>query len=885
VPPHHVARAQVSALLDQGTQRPLTLVSAGPGWGKTLATAAWASGGPLAGAVGWLSLEPSDNDPRTFWTGFLSAVRGAAAAPPSNPISQLAPGLGTNALALPLLRAGIEELPAPVVVVLDDFHVISDPSVLDGIDVLLRHPLPQLRLVVLTRTDPALPVHRLRMSGQLLEIRARDLAFDTVAAAALLDAAEVDTAPADVDLLVQRTEGWPAGLRLAALYLGNGDPTHTPASFAGDDGVVTDYLVGEVLASQPPGAEQFLLRTSIVERLDSGLAEALTEESHAQQQLEALERSNAFVVSLGPGRVWFRYHPLLREMLQHRLKVTAPGVVADLHRRAAHWFADHGRQIEAMRHAADAEDWQLLGRIFVTGAAMFTVSTDRGALERVLARIPAERVHDGPDLAACAAAGSFLAGRYDDMAAHLERARREVLALGSEVLPGTNVACLLISVAVLRARGDIAGLRACTSLALEELAGAAHALPGGQGYRAVALGNLGTALLWSGELDQAETCLLAGLEAAEGTHLDASRINMLAHLALASVARGRLRAGLQHATRAVDLVDARGWGPLAQASTAYLALSLVHLRRNDAVAAQKMLELGESAARPEPVARRAMMLGAARLEASLGRPHEARRQMALLAEDLAGDQPPELLADWRTLAEAEIGLSQPGPGRRSSSTPHERVPRPVTPALVICSARRLLARGLPHDADEVLAPLRDAPDHEVEVEAWLLTALAADRLHDDNRATEAISRATQMAAVEDVRRPFVELEHAQVTRLLDRVRKVSLDAGPFVDLLLQELQEQHDGAGVVALAEPLTGRELTIVRLLPTMMTNVEIAAELFVSVNTVKSHLKHIYDKLDVVGRRDAVRRARDLGLLIDGTGPESDGPTPPGPARTPVD
>ena len=176
-------------------------------------------------------------------------------------------------------------------------------------------------------------------------------------------------------------------MRLAALFLER-DPTRDAASFAGDDQAVTDYLVGEVLASQPADMQRFLLRTSVAERLSSGLAEALTDASHGQQRLEALESSNAFVVGLGPGREWFRYHALLREVLRHRLGVEDPGALPDLHRRAAHWFAGNGRPIEAMRHAADAEDWPLLGRIFVTTRAALVVSADRTAVERVLTASP-----------------------------------------------------------------------------------------------------------------------------------------------------------------------------------------------------------------------------------------------------------------------------------------------------------------------------------------------------------------------------------------------------------------------------------------------------------------------------------------------------------------
>jgi LuxR family maltose regulon positive regulatory protein len=240
----------------------------------------------------------------------------------------------------------------------------------------------------------------------------------------MLAADDLDVELDDVRLLVRRTEGWPAGMRLAALFLR--DPARSPGSFAGDDQAVTDYLVGEVLSSQPPEVQRFLLRTSVAERVSSGLAEALTDEPRAQHPLARLERSNAFVVGLGPGREWFRYHALLREVLQHRLRVEDPGAPADVHRRAAVWFAAHERPLDAMRHAADAEDWLLLGELFVTHALPLIVSADRAAVDRVLARIPRERLADGPALALCAAARMMHAGRFEEMGPYLELARSSV---------------------------------------------------------------------------------------------------------------------------------------------------------------------------------------------------------------------------------------------------------------------------------------------------------------------------------------------------------------------------------------------------------------------------------------------------------------------------
>jgi len=256
--------------------------------------------------VAWLSLDESDNHPRSFWTSFVAAIRSATEIPRGNPLAGLAPGLGGREGNHRRLVAGLTGLPDPVVVVLDDFQIVREPAVLTGIAELLRHPPEQLRLVLLSRVVPALPLRRLELRGELAEIRSHDLAFDVPEALALFAADGVPIEPDEARLLVDRTEGWPAGLQLAAYFLKRGGPDRTAADFADNDQAVSDYLVEEVLINQPPELQQFLLRTSVTERLTGGLAQALTDDSRGQRFLELLERSNAFVVGLSPDRHWYR---------------------------------------------------------------------------------------------------------------------------------------------------------------------------------------------------------------------------------------------------------------------------------------------------------------------------------------------------------------------------------------------------------------------------------------------------------------------------------------------------------------------------------------------------------------------------------------------------
>ncbi len=869
VPTTYVPRAHVGTLLDEGTRGPLTLLSAGAGWGKTLAAAAWAAAGPAAGPVAWVSLDATDNQPRTFWSYVVAAIRATGVVPPDNPLSELVPGLGSERENLRRLADGLGELRRPVVVVLDDFGLITHPAVLAGISGLLRHPASCLRLVLLTRSDPVLPLHRLRVADDLREIRSRDLALDVTDAVALMAAGGVVVAPEDAQLLVERTEGWPVGLRLAALFLGRPGPARSARDFAGDDQAVVDYLAEEVLARQSPRMQRFLMRTSIAERVNCELAEVLTDEPLSQHHLEALESSNTFVVGLGPGREWYRYHGLLQDMLRHRLLVEEPATVPELHRRAAQWYADNDLAIEALRHAAAAGDWALFGRLFVTHALPLSVSVDRAALDQVLASVPKHRMAAGPELELAAATRLMYAGRIGEMQHHLTRAEQLLEIADPDTRPGASIGRLTLFTAVARARGDNDALIDAASTALHELSGAAGALPAATGYRAAALGNLGTGLLWSGRLFAAEQRLLEGLDEAEGTTLDASRINMLAHLGLATAASGRLWQAFRHATQATEIVRARGWEPLPQAATAYLALAIVHLQWNNVDEAQLLLADGRAASVLEITPRWATELAQIRLHASLGLVAAAREGLSRLCDGLGDWQPPPFLARWLTITEAEVELAAGDPSAalaRLDSGPALHPSSSQAPER-ICRSRALLALGDPEAADDVLALLRDGRrQHGSVVEMWLLTALAAGRLREDGRATDAVRRALHAAEPEGVRRPFVTLDQEHLPRLLMRAKEMQLGSGRFLDGLLEDL-------GTVALRPPftsplpvpLTDRELSVLLFLPTMMTFGEIADELYVSINTVKSHVRSIYSKFDVTSRRHAVQRAHDLGLLSD--------------------
>ena len=355
-----MSRPRLSTLLDAGTRQLLTVVSGPAGAGKTTLLTSWSSAGQPPGPVAWLSLDPGDDEPASFWTYLHAALCRSGAVPAGSTLRSLAPRPGLDETFLSLLVSGLAELPTPVVLVLDDLQDISDPTVFQGLEFLLRHAPEQLRLVLSTRLDPPLPLHRLLVSGQLSQVRSADLVFTVAEVGELLSEYEFQPKLAEHDaaLLQARTEGWAVGLRLAALSQGQPDPHRFVAEFAGDDRSVADYLVGEVLDRQPEELRSFLLQTCIVEELTGDLADALTGGHDGDWTLARLERANAFVAALGPRRGAYRYHQLFAGLLRCELRRQAPDQVAGLHRRAARWYAAHGMVADAIRQALLAGEWR-----------------------------------------------------------------------------------------------------------------------------------------------------------------------------------------------------------------------------------------------------------------------------------------------------------------------------------------------------------------------------------------------------------------------------------------------------------------------------------------------------------------------------------------------
>jgi LuxR family maltose regulon positive regulatory protein len=867
-----VLRPRLLGLLEAGTHGPLTVLAAPPGAGKTILLASWMADGRPPGPVAWVTVDRGDDDPARFWSHVVAALRSSGAAPPDGLLAGLGPP-SADALQgfLAVLVNGLAELAEPVVLVLDDLHEAAGPAVAAGLRFLLKQAPRQLRLVLATRTDPPLPLHRLRVAGQLVEIRAAELAFTPAEAVELLAGMGVELPDAELDTLWRRTEGWVAGLRLAALSLrDHPDPARFVAEFAGDDHAVAGYLVEEVLARQAPDVQEFLLRTCVADRLCGGLADALTGRGDGERMLALLERDHAFTNGLGPGRSWYRFHPLFAELLRAELRHRWPEDVPGLHRRAADWHAANGMVEEAVDHALAGGDPDRAAGLLAAHGFAIVLRGRAETLRELLGRLPVAAVRGNRELALVAGAGRLALGELEEADAWLELAG----AGGDGSLAG-----------LLRARlhGDADGVVSSAHRLLAPPAGAEW----GEGVpeadrRALVLLALGAAELWSDQLDEAAAHLEVSLALAKGGGWEYLALEATGHLALLEAVRGRLARAHRLGREAAVLAGRRGWSAHAAAACGELALTWVAYCRDDLAGAFGALERAGRAARAghdRPVVL-AAALAAARLAA--GGSHqdavdELARLRAALAE-AAGWRLPRLLADAVRPTEARLLLAVDddtgvagllGGGDAGTTT------RPTEEAVVL--ARMRLARGDQAAAAGMLAPLLGeqpvTPHRSTLIEAWLLDAVAHRRLADHTAAAGSLERALALAAPEGFRQVFVEGGPPVRALLADHLHRGTAHR-PLVEALLDGmLSRGTEPVASVAggsapsalplLVESLSERERVVLRYLPSMLSAGEIAAELYVSVNTVKTHIKSIYRKLDANRRWDAVRRARQLNLL----------------------
>ncbi|WP_027345213.1 helix-turn-helix transcriptional regulator [Hamadaea tsunoensis] len=818
-----IARPRLVRRLDEAvTAAPVTLVSAEAGSGKTTAAGQWYA--TRRSAKLWLTADATANKTGVLWSAVLAAWPGAGVAMP--------PRAAAFSKLLPLAAV----LPEPTVLVLDDLHEITDPDILAELRYLIDRRPPNLRLLLLSRSDPAMRLERWRLSGVLADVRAADLAFVPDEIAELAGRQGLRLAPGQAADIADRTWGWAAGVRLAT------------AALAGERRDAAAYVLGEVVDGLPTNLREFLVRTSVVDEVGGPFAEALLDDPAAPALLDTVAATHQLLVRpVGQDRV-YRYHPLLREALYHDLVAQRPILGQVQHGRAAGWYAERGRWVEAVRHAILSRDADRIERVLLTALPRL-FSADADDLVAALHPEGSAGYPHGLSGTLVAAVEHLHGGDLDGLRCDLVRCREQLPRAGSGGMRGAVEAVLrVLDVLVAAGRGDAAELVATAEDAVRRLDAAGPVIgPVVAAYRAVAECHRGIGLLWMMRPWQAESSLRSAMRPALARDLVAVQALGHAYLAWAAAAAGRCRSAELHAAAALR-------HPVPAGAPAHLALAHVCLLRADFdTAALHVRHWAHDADRgADPLVELAARILEARIHLGRGGPARAEAMLAEVREKAGRESvAAPLVGSWVTSIEADIGLARGAyPMAVVGESPGEQVR----------AARAELGEGRAGRAVEIAGAVLEAePELLTEVRARVVDAVAQHRLRHDTAALTAIGEALQAAAGERLVLPFMELPACR-----DLVR-LHRDLGgahrDFADDLLTTGGTPTPRA--VALVEPLTERELIVLRHLPTLRGNTEIGESMFVTVNTVKAHLKAVYRKLGVTNRRAAVEKARELHLL----------------------
>lgn len=886
--PGLVSRPRLMARLDRGLAARLMLVSAPAGFGKTTVLSEWLT--PPVGdglSPAWLSLEHHDNDPATFWAYVIAALRTAN------------PGIGATSLALlqaapatparALLTTLINELSAAtqgVVLLLDDYHVIESPEIHEGIGFLVEHLPPTLHLVLIGRSDPALPLASLRARGDLVEVRAADLRFTADEAAAYLNGAMgLELTAGDVAALEARTEGWIAALQLAALSLdGRQDASGFIAGFAGDDRYVVDYLVDEVLTRQPTHVQDFLLQTSILERMNGPLCEAVTGQQGGRATLEALDTKNLFLVPLDDRRQWYRYHHLFADVLQARLLDEHPEQLPVLHRAASEWLAGQGFATEAIEHAMAGQDFSRAADLVEHELSVLRRDRREAPLRAWLEMLPDDVLRVRPVLCNALGGSTLSTGSMEGVEARLDDAQRwldlsevDAVAQGMVVVNDEEFRRLPAGVAIHRAglalgRGDVEATIAWSRQALDA------ALPDDHLARGAALALGGLAAWASGDLEVAQEAYAACLIEFERISHVSDLLGCSIALADIQLARGRLREARLTFERALQFASGQdGAAPLRGSADMHVGLAALHVELDDLAAARERLtrsaDLGEHAGLAQNPYRWRVTL--ARISQAEG---DLDAAVALLDEAVrvyVGDFSPDVRPVPALLARAWLAqgrvdealdwVSRRGLGVTDDLSYLRECEHLTLARVLMAQHARDRAGGFLDQAMDLLQRLGDAAEagrrsgSVIEIRAT--QAVAHHQQGDRPAALSALESALRLAEPEGYVRIFVE-QGAPMETLLEAA--VTQGITPrYARRLLAAFGATPAPAASGDLVEPLSDREREVLRLLATELSGPEIARELVVSLNTVRSHTKSIYAKLGVSSRRTAVRRAQELDLL----------------------
>jgi LuxR family transcriptional regulator, maltose regulon positive regulatory protein len=873
-------RDDLLQVLDRAVTKRVTIISAPPGSGKTSLLRAWADRPTSPRRVAFVSVGRDQQDAQRFWCAVLDAIRSPACSIDPETQPEATAALDGDQVVERVVSAVAERV-EPVVLIIDDLHELRSADALTQLEHLLAVLPTSARVVLSSRRDPPIRLHQLRLADEIAEIRAGDLRFTEGETGELLATSGISLSDAGAAALYQRTEGWAAGLRLAVISLsGHGDPERFVAEFSGNDRAIGEYLMAEMLERQPSEVQSMLLRTSVVDRVNGELADLLAGRSGSEQMLLELEEANAFVVSVDAQRIWFRYHQLLADFLRLELRRTLADEVPDLHRRAARWFADHGQVVEAVRHRLAAGDWTDAARLVADHSFRWVLDGEAGTIGAVLQAFPEGASADHPDLALAHAAAELNQGRLEEAAAQLALAESNVQSAPPARRRRLTVAIASLRLALARRSGHFSEVIEQVNLLDASIADEENdQIAMGSELRAVALLNLGIVETWSGRLADAERHLSEGAALAQTIGRPYLEVACRAHQGfpskLVSVATARERG-----QQAVTLAERHGLGDRPILAPALGAVGGMAIWMGEFDEGERWLRRAWEIAAPcvDPAAAVFLHVATGMLHAGRGQHRSALEEFAAAARAQSLLTGVHALAPritgWLAATQARLGMRD-----EALATLTEFSAEPAQIGAIydgqmgaIYNARAVicLAEGDPAAALNALGGVLDVAPPGVPaftlVETHLLAGIAHLYMGDRNAAAAAAESALAAAEPDRLIFPFAMAEAAELLDALPRHETAhGALVADIVDLLRGGSPPSSDRERLPQ-PEELSPSELRVLRYLPTNLTRPEIARELYVSINTVNTHIRNIYSKLGARDRSSAVQDARELRLLSTG-------------------